>query len=120
VGLPPALKVIAEGVIKASTVMVGARNTTIALFHEWDRPHGMTGGDDAGSAFAGNRWTRPREWVPRGRLRGEFPRSGTGTPGSRWRHRLVRPVRPAGMSDRLCGSPEKLRDVAGSWGPTAR
>ncbi|MFG3208074.1 restriction endonuclease fold toxin-2 domain-containing protein [Streptomyces sp. NPDC048192] len=57
VGMPPDLKVIAEGMIKASmamvtTVMIGARDTTIALFHELDRQHGMAGDDDAGRAFA--------------------------------------------------------------------
>ncbi|WP_405612663.1 restriction endonuclease fold toxin-2 domain-containing protein [Streptomyces sp. NBC_00076] len=56
-GLSPDLKVIAEGMIKASmgmvdTVMVGTRDTAIALFHELDRQHGMAGDDDAGSAFA--------------------------------------------------------------------
>jgi hypothetical protein len=55
--MPPDLKVIAEGMIKASmgmvtTVMPGARDTTIALFHELDRQHGMAGDDDAGHAFA--------------------------------------------------------------------
>ncbi|MFG3207760.1 hypothetical protein [Streptomyces sp. NPDC048192] len=43
--------------IKASmgmvdTVMVGIRDTAIALFHELDRQHGMAGDDDAGRAFA--------------------------------------------------------------------
>ncbi|KOG27718.1 restriction endonuclease fold toxin-2 domain-containing protein [Streptomyces resistomycificus] len=57
VGLPLDLKVIAEGMIKASmgmvgTVMVGTRDTAIALFHELDRQHGMAGDDDAGRAFA--------------------------------------------------------------------
>ncbi|WP_405613294.1 restriction endonuclease fold toxin-2 domain-containing protein [Streptomyces sp. NBC_00076] len=56
-GLPPDLKVIAEGMIKASmgmvdTVMVGTRDTAIALFHELDRQHGMAGDDEAGQAFA--------------------------------------------------------------------
>jgi len=56
-GLPPDLKVVADGMIKASmhmvdTVMVGARDTAIALFHELDRQHGMVGDDDAGNAFA--------------------------------------------------------------------
>ncbi|GAV40237.1 hypothetical protein Saa2_03125 [Streptomyces acidiscabies] len=56
-GLPPHLKVIAEGMIKASmgmvdTVMVGTRDTAVALFHELDRQHGMAGDDDAGRAFA--------------------------------------------------------------------
>ncbi|MEU6809781.1 restriction endonuclease fold toxin-2 domain-containing protein [Streptomyces sp. NPDC046831] len=55
--MPPDLKVIAEGMIKASmgmveTVMVGTRDTTIALFHELGRQHGMAGDDDAGRAFA--------------------------------------------------------------------
>ncbi|MER6564874.1 hypothetical protein ABT288_01375 [Streptomyces sp. NPDC001093] len=43
--------------IKASmgmvdTVMVGTRDTAVALFHELDRQHGMAGDDDAGRAFA--------------------------------------------------------------------
>ncbi|MFI0813197.1 hypothetical protein [Streptomyces echinatus] len=33
-------------------VMVGTRDTAIALFHELDRQHAMAGDDDAGSAFA--------------------------------------------------------------------
>ncbi|MDQ0830594.1 hypothetical protein QF032_002438 [Streptomyces achromogenes] len=57
VGLPLDLKVMAEGMTKASmgmvgTVMVGTRDTAIALFHELDRQHGMAGDDDAGRAFA--------------------------------------------------------------------
>ncbi|MFJ9925549.1 hypothetical protein ACIRU5_05900 [Streptomyces misionensis] len=48
-GLPPDLKVIADGMIKASmhmvdTVMVGARDTAIALFHELGRQHGLEKG----------------------------------------------------------------------------
>lgn len=42
VGLRPDLKVIAEGMIKGAmgmvdTVMIGTRDTAIALFHELDR-----------------------------------------------------------------------------------
>ncbi len=33
------------------TATVGTRDTTIALFHELDRQHGMAGDDDAGRAF---------------------------------------------------------------------
>jgi hypothetical protein len=57
VGLPPDVRLIVEGMVKASmgmvdTVMVGTRDTAIALFHELDRQHGMAGDDDAGRAFA--------------------------------------------------------------------
>jgi hypothetical protein len=53
----PDLKVIADGMIKASmgmvtTVMPGTRDTAIALFHELDRQHAMAGDDEAGQAFA--------------------------------------------------------------------
>ena len=56
-GLPPDLKLIADNMIRSSmfmvdTVMVGARDTAIALYHELDRQHGMAGDDDAGRAFA--------------------------------------------------------------------
>ncbi|MEU7306072.1 hypothetical protein [Streptomyces sp. NPDC007206] len=56
-GLRPDVKLIVDGMIKASigmvdTVMVGTRDTAIALFHELDRQHGMAGDDDAGRAFA--------------------------------------------------------------------
>jgi hypothetical protein len=56
-GMPPDLKVIADGMIGAAmemvtSVMPGARDTTIALFHELDRQKGMAGDDDAGHAFA--------------------------------------------------------------------
>ncbi|GHJ35458.1 restriction endonuclease fold toxin-2 domain-containing protein [Streptomyces sp. TS71-3] len=56
-GLAPDLRVVAEGMIKAAmgmidTVMPGARDTAIALFHELDRQRGMAGDDDAGHAFA--------------------------------------------------------------------
>ncbi|ANP56219.1 hypothetical protein J2Z21_009826 [Streptomyces griseochromogenes] len=56
-GMPPDLKVVAHGMIGASmemvkSVMPGARDTTIALFHELDRQKGMAGDDEAGRAFA--------------------------------------------------------------------
>ncbi|MFJ2723862.1 restriction endonuclease fold toxin-2 domain-containing protein [Streptomyces collinus] len=168
VGLPPDLKVIAEGMIKASmgmvgTVMVGTRDTAIALFHELDRQHGMAGDDDAGRAFA--KVYKPAAATTldkmgfsayvmgetgKGLMRNarEFMAheshiasailgkqvdltAGMGDPGedctesflglgqelpevvgdTAWYDQYA----PAGMSDRFRGSPEKLRDVAGSW-----
>jgi hypothetical protein len=168
VGLPPDLKVIAEGMIKASmamvdTVMVGARDTAIALFHELDRQHGMAGDDEAGAAFAkvyksaaattldkmgfsayvmgetGKGLMRnAREFMARESavasaiLKKQVDlTSGMGDPGAdcpesflglgqelpeavgdtAWYDQYA----PGGMSDRFRGSPEKLRDVAGSW-----
>ncbi|MFE1882326.1 restriction endonuclease fold toxin-2 domain-containing protein [Streptomyces diastatochromogenes] len=168
VGLPPDLKVIAEGMIKASmgmvgTVMVGTRDTAIALCHELDRQHGMAGDDDAGRAFAkvyksaaattldkmgfsayvmgetGKGLMRnAREFMARessvtSALLGKQVdlTAGMGDPGAdctesflglgqelpevvgdtAWYDQYA----PAGMSDRFRGSPEKLRDVAGSW-----
>ncbi|MFE5401609.1 restriction endonuclease fold toxin-2 domain-containing protein [Streptomyces sp. NPDC056580] len=167
-GLPPDLKVIAEGMIKASmgmvgTVMVGTRDTAIALFHELDRQHGMAGDDDAGRAFAkvyksaaattldkmgfsayvmgetGKGLMRNvREFMAREShiasaiLEKQVDlTAGMGDPGAdctesflglgqelpevvgdtAWYDQYA----PAGMSDRFRGSPEKLRDVAGSW-----
>ncbi|MER7660089.1 restriction endonuclease fold toxin-2 domain-containing protein [Streptomyces sp. NPDC096193] len=56
-GLPPDLKVIAEGMIRASmglaiNAMTGARDTTIGLSHELERQKGMAGDDDAGRDFS--------------------------------------------------------------------
>ncbi|SHN18724.1 restriction endonuclease fold toxin-2 domain-containing protein [Actinacidiphila paucisporea] len=56
-GLPPDLQVVADAMMGASmemvtTVMPGARDTAIAVFHELDRQKGMAGGDDAGHDFA--------------------------------------------------------------------
>lgn len=168
VGLPPDLKVIAEGMIKASmamvdTVMVGARDTTIALFHELDRQHGMAGDDDAGRAFAkvykpaaattldkmgfsayvmgetGKGLMRnAREFMARessvaAAILGKQVdlTAGMGDPGADCTESFIGlgqqlsevvgdtawydQYAPAGMSDRFRGSPEKLRDVAGSW-----
>lgn len=168
VGLPPDLKVIAEGMIKASmamvdTVMVGARDTTIALFHELDRQQGMAGDDDAGSAFAKVYNSAAAETLDQmgfsSYVMGEMGKGlmrnarefmaresavasailqkqvdltqGMGDPGAdctesflglgqklpevvgdtAWYDQYA----PAGISDRFRGSPEKLRDVAGSW-----
>ncbi|MFE0452291.1 WXG100 family type VII secretion target [Streptomyces sp. NPDC058914] len=154
--------------IKASmgmvgTVMVGTRDTTIALFHELDRQHGMAGDDDAGRAFAkvytsaasttldkmgfsayvtgetGKGLMRnAREFMARDSqiasaiLNKQVDlTAGMGDPGAdcsesflglgqelpeaigdtAWYDQYA----PAGTSDRFRGSPEKLRDVAGSW-----
>lgn len=56
-GLPADLQVVADGMVGASmelvtTVMTGARDTTLAVFHELDRQKGMAGDDDAGHDFA--------------------------------------------------------------------
>ncbi|MFJ2391172.1 restriction endonuclease fold toxin-2 domain-containing protein [Streptomyces sp. NPDC087843] len=164
----PDLKVIAEGMVKASmgmvtTVMPGARDTAIALFHELDRQHGMAGDDDAGHAFAkvyksaaattldkmgfssyvmgetGKGLMRnAREFMAReSHIASEILKKqvdltpGMGDPGAdctesflglgqelpevvgdtAWYDQYA----PGGMSDRFRGSPEKLRDVAGSW-----
>lgn len=172
-GLPPDLKVIAEGMIKASmgmvdTVMVGARDTTIALSYELDRQHGMAGDDEAGGAFAkvyksaaattldkmgfsayvmgetGKGLMRnAREFMARESavvsaiLEKQVDlTAGMGDPGAdctesflglgqelpevvgdtAWYDQYA----PGGMSDRFRGSPEKLRDVAGSWRSAAR
>ena len=168
VGLPPDMRVIAAGMIKASramvdTVMVGARDTAIALFHELDRQQGMAGDDDAGRAFAkvyksaaattldkigfsayvmgetGKGLMRnAREFMARdsavaSAILGKQVdlTAGMGDPGAdctesflgrgqelpevvgdtAWYDQYA----PAGMSDRFRGSPEKLRDVAGTW-----
>ncbi|MGM9381574.1 restriction endonuclease fold toxin-2 domain-containing protein [Streptomyces antibioticus] len=154
--------------IKASmgmvgTVMVGTRDTTIALFHELGRQHGMAGDDDAGRAFAkvyksaaattldkmgfsayvmgetGKGLMRnAREFMARdSRIASAIMNkqvdltAGMGDPGAdctesflglgqelpeavgdtAWYDQYA----PAGVSDRFRGSPEKLRDVAGSW-----
>lgn len=167
-GLPPDLKVIAEGMVKASmtmvdTVMVGARDTAIALFHELDRQHGMAGDDDAGRAFAKvyksaaaltldkigfsayvmgetgeGLMHNAREFMARESaiasaiLEKQVDlTAGMGNPGAdctesflglgqelsevvgdtAWYDQYA----PGGMSDRFRGSPEKLRDVAGTW-----
>ncbi|MFD8129085.1 restriction endonuclease fold toxin-2 domain-containing protein [Streptomyces mirabilis] len=164
----PDLKVIADGMVKASmgmvtTVMPGARDTAIALFHELDRQHGMAGDDDAGHAFAkvyksaaattldkmgfssyvmgetGKGLMRnAREFLAReSHIASEILKKqvdltpGMGDPGTdctesflglgqelpevvgdtAWYDQYA----PGGMSDRFRGSPEKLRDVAGSW-----
>ncbi|WP_030345508.1 restriction endonuclease fold toxin-2 domain-containing protein [Streptomyces sp. NRRL S-1022] len=167
-GLSPDLKLIVEGMVKASmgmvdTVMVGTRDTAIALFHELDRQHGMAGDDDAGRAFAkvyesaaattldmigfsayvmgetGKGLMRTcRELMAQessiasailGRQvdltyrmgdpaadcsesflgRGQELSEVVGE--TAWYDQYA----PAGMSDRFRGSPEKLRDVAGTW-----
>lgn len=167
-GLPPDLKVIAEGMVRSSmgmvdTVMVGTRDTAIALFHELDRQQGMAGDDDAGRAFAkvyksaaattldkmgfsayvmgetGKGLMRTaREFMAReSRVVSAILEKqvdltgGMGDPGAdctesflglgqelpevvgdtAWYDQYA----PGGMSDRFRGSPEKLRDVAGSW-----
>ncbi|SOE56814.1 Restriction endonuclease fold toxin 2 [Streptomyces sp. OV198] len=167
-GLPPDLKVIAEGMVKASmgmvdTVMVGTRDTAIALSYELDRQHGMAGDDDAGRAFAKVYKSAAATTLDKmgfsayvmgetgkGLMRNarEFMAqesrvvsailnkqvdltAGMGDPGAdctesflglgqelpevvgdtAWYDQYA----PAGMSDRFRGSPEKLRDVAGSW-----
>ncbi|RNG33596.1 hypothetical protein EEJ42_07155 [Streptomyces botrytidirepellens] len=166
--MPPGLKVIADGMIKASmgmvtTVMPGARDTTIALYHELDRQHGMAGDDEAGRAFAkvyksaasttldnmgfsayvmgetGKGLMRnAREFMANeshiaSQLLGKQVDLTTGMGDSgedctesflglgqelpevvgdtAWYDQYA----PGGGSDRFRGSPEKLRDVAGSW-----
>lgn len=56
-GLPADLQVVADGMLSASmemvdSVMIGVRDTTLAVFHELDRQEGMAGDDDAGRDFA--------------------------------------------------------------------
>lgn len=166
--LRPDVKLIVEGMIKASmtmvdSVMVGTRDTAIAVFHELDRQHGMAGDDDAGRAFAkvyrsaaattldkmgfsayvmgetGKGLMRTcREFMARessiaSAILGKQVdlTDGMGDPGAdcpesflglgqelpevvgdtAWYDQYA----PAGMSDRFRGSPEKLRDVAGTW-----
>lgn len=167
-GLSPDLKLIVEGMVKASMtmvdkVMVGTRDTAIALFHELDRQHGMAGDDDAGSAFAkvykpaaattldqigfsayvmgetGKGLMRTcRELMaqessiasailgkqvdltytmgnPAADCSESFLGLGQDLPevvgDTAWYEQYA----PAGLSDRFRGSPEKLRDVAGTW-----
>lgn len=167
-GLAPDVKFIAEGMIKASmtmvaTVMDGARDTAIALFHELDRQHGMAGDDDAGRAFAKvyksaaattldkigfsayvmgetgkGLMHNAREFMARessvasailekqvdltpsmGNPAADCTESFLGlgqelpevVGDTAWYNQYA----PGGMSDRFRGSPEKLRDVAGSW-----
>ncbi|MFE1914782.1 restriction endonuclease fold toxin-2 domain-containing protein [Streptomyces anandii] len=163
-GLPPDLKVIADGMIKASmhmvdTVMVGTRDTAIALFHELDRQHGMAGDDDAGHAFV--KVYKPAASTTldkigfsayvmgetgKGLMRNlrEFMAqesaiasailgkqvdltSGMGNPANDCTESFLGLGQElpdvvgdtawyvAGMSLRYRGSPEKLRDVAGTW-----
>ncbi|MFJ5034510.1 restriction endonuclease fold toxin-2 domain-containing protein [Streptomyces sp. NPDC088560] len=167
-GMPPDLKMIAHGMIGAAmemvkSVMPGARDTTIALFHELDRQKGMAGDDEAGHAFAkvynsaasttldkmgfsayvmsetgrGLMHT-VREFMAReshiaSQILGQHVdlTDGMGDPAedcaesflglgqelpevvgdTAWYDQYA----PGGMSDRFRGSPEKLRDVAGSW-----
>ncbi|WP_256727402.1 hypothetical protein [Streptomyces acidiscabies] len=125
------------------TVMVGTRDTTIALSYELDRQHGMAGDDDAGSAFA--KVYKPAAATTLDKM--GFTSYLMGETG----RGLMRTVRefmatessvtsanlflglgqelpevvgdttwydqyaPAGMSDRFRASPEKLRNVAASW-----
>ncbi|MEU1012154.1 restriction endonuclease fold toxin-2 domain-containing protein [Streptomyces sp. NPDC005890] len=167
-GLPPDLKLIVEGMVKASmgmvdTVMVGTRDTAIALFHELDRQHGMAGDDDAGRAFAkvyesaagttldmigfsayvmgetGKGLMRTcRELMaqessiasailgkqvdltyrmgdPAADCSESFLGLGQELPEVVGETAWYDQYAPAGMSDRFRGSPEKLRDVAGTW-----
>lgn len=56
-GMPADLDMITKDMIGAAmdmvkAVMPGARDTTIALFHDLDRQKGMAGDDDAGHEFA--------------------------------------------------------------------
>ena len=167
-GLAPDLKVIAEGMIKASmgmvqVVMPGARDTAIALSHELDRQRGMAGDDDAGHAFAkvyksaaataldkmgfsayvmaetGRGLMRnAREFMAHeSRIASDILKKqvdltqGMGDPGedctenflglgeelqevvgdTAWYDQYA----PGDRSSRYRGSPEKIRDVAGSW-----
>ncbi|MFC9534305.1 restriction endonuclease fold toxin-2 domain-containing protein [Streptomyces sp. NPDC056975] len=166
--MPPDLKVIAEGMIKASmgmvdTVMPGTVQAAVALSTELARQHGMAGDDDAGREFAkvykkasattldmighsayimgetGKGLMRnAREFMARESavasaiLQKQVDLTYTmGDPGQSCDQKFLGlgqelpqvigetsawdQYAPGGMSDRFRGSPEKLRDVAGSW-----
>ncbi|MEU0394520.1 restriction endonuclease fold toxin-2 domain-containing protein [Streptomyces sp. NPDC006208] len=163
--LPPHLKVMAEGMIRASmglatNVMTGARDTAIGLYHELDRQKGMAGDDDAGRDFAkvyksaasatlnqmgfssyllgesGRGLMRTaREFMARessiaSAILGKQidVTAGMGDPGADCPENYLGLGRELsevvgetsgleqyGTNDRFRGSPEKLRDVAGSW-----
>ena len=166
--MPSDLKVVSRGMIGASMAMVesvmpGARDTTIALFHALSRQKGMAGDDEAGHEFAKVYRSAAATTVDKmgfsayvmgetgkGLMRSarEFMASesrtasqllgkqvdltsGMGDPATDCTESFLGrgqelaevvgetsawdQYAPGGTSDRFRGSPEKLRDVAGSW-----